>query len=778
MKRLIIFPLLVVVLAFLAPLVLQSAPDSPAVAPRFDAWKVLGPGGGGAQFIPTISRHDPRTVLVGCDMTGSYISHNAGESWRMFNLRGRARFFVFDPTDPKTIYAATSGLWRSTDSGKTWSLVFPSPASVTGVRMVGDHAGERILTGDGESQIVTALAVDPANSEVLYAAMTEDREPALHTSTDWGKTWRKVAELPGHGRKIFVDPRSAEANRTVYVVGTNSVAVREDGKWRRGEAPEGVASFKDVCAGFPRDGRKLVLYAVGLTQENRQAGLYVSRDGGTTWVRANIAPDFPEALAPRLEAVACSDRDPAVAYVSYGNLRIAAERYFGVAKTVDTGQTWRLVWKESRTSARNVNDVWISRRFGPGWGSNPLALGVAPGDPNICYGTDYGRTMRTTDGGETWHGVYSRETAGSGFTTTGLDVTTCYGVHFDPFDSKRILISYTDIGLFRSEDGGTSWVSSTMGVPRPWVNTTYWVEFDPRVKGRMWGVMSGVHDLPRPKMWRHRSTATYNGGVCISEDGGKNWRVASETLPPTAATHILLDPASAADARVLYVAGFGRGVFKSTDGGTTWTLKNNGIEGTGPMAWRLARDRNSALYLVVARRTEDGSYGNRGDGAVYRSADGAEHWEKLPLPEGLNGPNGIAIDPEDSNRLYLAAWRRANPGPDGQGGVFLSTDRGKSWRRMLSRDQHVYDVTIDPRDPKILYACGFESSAWRSTDRGETWKRIQGFNFKWGHRVIPDPQNPKMIYITTFGGSVWYGPAEGNPDAVEDIVTPELAHGR
>ncbi len=90
--------------------------------------------------------------------------------------------------------------------------------------------------------------------------------------------------------------------------------------------------------------------------------------------------------------------------------------------------------------------------------------------------------------------------------------------------------------------------------------------------------------------------------------------------------------------------------------------------------------------------------------------------------------------------------------------------------RVLAKDQHVYEVTVDPRDPKTLFACGFESSAWRSADRGETWQRIQGYNFKWGHRVIPDPADAKMIYITTFGGSVWHGPAAGDPDAPEDLA--------
>jgi hypothetical protein len=142
----------------------------------------------------------------------------------------------------------------------------------------------------------------------------------------------------------------------------------------------------------------------------------------------------------------------------------------------------------------------------------------------------------------------------------------------------------------------------------------------------------------------------------------------------------------------------------------------------------------------------------------------------MTLPRGVNGPNGLAIDPRDPRRLYLAAWGRNEPDGAKDGGIYLSSDGGATWRNVLAKDQHVYDVTLDPRDPKVAYACGFESSAWRSLDRGETWQRIRGYNFKWGHRVIPDPADPKMIYITTYGGSVWHGPAAGDPKAPEDIA--------
>src|SRR5437762_736958 len=88
-------------------------------------FEIIGPGGGGAMFHPTISPHDPNTVLLSCDMTGSYISHGGGQSWRMFSLRGVVRFFVFDPQERNVMYAQADGLWRSRDRGDTWSLVYP-----------------------------------------------------------------------------------------------------------------------------------------------------------------------------------------------------------------------------------------------------------------------------------------------------------------------------------------------------------------------------------------------------------------------------------------------------------------------------------------------------------------------------------------------------------------------------------------------------------------------------------------------------------------------------
>jgi photosystem II stability/assembly factor-like uncharacterized protein len=144
----------------------------------------------------------------------------------------------------------------------------------------------------------------------------------------------------------------------------------------------------------------------------------------------------------------------------------------------------------------------------------------------------------------------------------------------------------------------------------------------------------------------------------------------------------------------------------------------------------------------------------------------------MTLPDGCNGPNGLALDPRDNRRMYLAAWGQEQTDVDTGGGVFLSIDKGQTWKNVFNKSQHVYDVTIDLKAPDTLYVCGFDAGAYRSTDAGLHWTRIRGYNFKWGHRVIVDPNDASRIYITTFGGSVWHGPAAGDKIAPEDIVAP------
>ena len=709
-------------------------------------------------FLPTLSPHDANLVLEHCDMTGAYISFDAGRSWRMFNLRGTITAFAFDPSDAKVIYAGNSALWRSSDTGRTWSMVFPDPARNTVEHMRDDHAAPVYTTDDPaypSRARVRLIAVDPADSRQIYVAF-EGGGPGGRTtwlcfSKDGGRTWTRLTELAEHVVLLYFD-------RGLRVVAESGIWVQRDGQWKQLPSPSGGAIVSS-------SGGRGLLYATN------SSGVHTSEDGGETW--RPVTGTLPG--APHFSAIACAAQHPKTAYAAFTEMRLADGVYSGIAKTIDAGGHWEPVYKSTGRPAPNVEDGWIEGLYR---GTGPIAeLGVAPGNPDICFATDHcPRSFRTVDGGRTWQQIITEHVAGhdedARWTTTGFDVTTCYGVHFDPFRLSTMYISYTDVGLFKSEDAGLSWRLSFKGIPRLWENTTYWVEFDPKVKGLMWGAFSRIHDLPRPKMWPRLLSPLVAGGVGTSTDGGDHWTVTNTGMPETAVTHLLMDPASPVGSRTLYACGFGTGVYRSVDNGKTWTLKIDGIEKQQPFAWRIVRADAGTLYLVVARRSEASFKGDAEDGALYRSTDAAEHWIKMKLPTGVNGPTGLALDPGDNRRMYLTTWGAVESGSISGGGVFLSTDAGETWRNIFSESQHVYDITVDARNPKLLYISGFESGAYRSTDSGATWSKIRGFNFKWGHRVILDPVDPAKIYITTFGGSVWHGPAAGDPQAVEDIVTP------
>jgi photosystem II stability/assembly factor-like uncharacterized protein len=758
----------------LAILMLLIVIASPAQGPNANSWKIVGPGGGGTMIAPTISPHDSQLVVEHCDMTGGYVTRDNGQSWRMFNLRGGISVFAFDPVDPQVIYAGNAALWQSSDSGRSWKMLFPNPARNTIEHQLGDHSDYSLTSSDPAypGGDISAIAIAPQNGpgsqEHLYLSFEQRGQPTvIVSSADGGASWSRLATLPQHVLLL-----ATQDSGLIAVSGSAAWRIAPDGS--NTELGSIATSFRAASAA--RSGNSVWIYATA-----RDGKVYLSQDSGQHW--GQVTPALQQSSG-RFEAIAASDRHSEVAYAGFRGLQIGEGKenlFNGIAKTTDGGQTWKIVFKESTQPAANLSATWIERRATQKgediWFDAPYSLGVAPTNPDIAYATDLFRTYRTLDGGATWQEMNSEQFKDGSWISRGLDVTTNYGMQFDPFDSRHIYMDNTDMGLFQSADGGQSWRSSTEGVPENWRNTTYWLAFDPAQRGLVWGAFSGAHDLPRPKMWQNRSSLRFRGGVAVSTDGGNHWQPSNTGIPEDSITHILLDPSSPAGNRTLYVCAFGRGVYKSTDNGKSWTQKNDGIAGDEPFAWRITLSQDGSLYLVVARRSEGKDISTSGAGALYRSTDKAEHWQRVDLPSGVNGPTGLEIDPRDPQRLYLTAWGQEGDIADRNGGVFASDDGGKTWRALFTKSQHVYDLTIDPQHPDTFYITGFDAAAYRSTDRGAHWERIKGYNFKWGHRVILDPNDPAQIYINTYGGGVWHGPAAGAANSPETILTTvPIAH--
>ncbi len=755
-------------------------------------WRVIGPGGGGGQFLPTINPQDSNHVFVRCDMTGAYVTVNGGRSWRMFNLRTVVRDFEFDPLQPDRIYAANSGLYVSEDRGLRWRLVYPDPKNVIAERMIGDHADHRYETSDGmPGASIDKIRVDPSNSDHLYLGLAAPyyfsnagglqylkASARVVVSSDRGATWRNLASVKGRSI-LAVFPGTWQGKPDELTVVTDQACLRVSKN--TGEVTELALPVQQVMAAEGGSGSQgsIIYILAGMEGEGESVagGVYRSSDAGKSWEQVNgglLDDRSATGKLPRFSTMTVSEGHPEVAYLSCSNYPAqtgsSVERQFGIFKTENAGEKWSWSYQANsdKVISENHRGTWMMRNYGPEWGEYPLSMGASPTDPDICYATDFGATYRTLDGGRFWEQVFSNDLPDGSVTTRGLDVTTCYGVHFDPFDKDHICISYTDIALWHSFNGGESWVQSKNGVPRPWINTCYWLVFDPRKQGRIWSVWGSGHDLPRPKMFRSGRFDRYVGGVAVSDDGGRSWRAGNTGMPPnTVCTHILLDENSPADARTLYVSGFGKGVFKSTDSGQNWKLCNRGI-GKNLNAWQMVLLPDGTLWLLVARGLE-----NRKtvDGALYVSTDRAETWQASPLPQGANAPNDLVFDPDNPQRMYLSCW----PWTDREkmlercGGLYRTQDGGKTWVQVFDEQAHVYAAAVDPANPSTIYINTFDSAAFRSDDRGENWYKLEGYNFKWGHRPVLDPHHPGMLYLTTFGGSVFYGPATGVPGAFEDI---------
>ena len=757
-------------------------------------WQRVGPGGGGGQFIPSINPHDSTNIFIKCDMTGSYVTYNGGESWQNFNLHAYSRFFEHDPVNENAVYASGLGLMKSNDKGATWSLIYPTPDETFGFVPTGDHAAERIVTKDSVHLKIMALGIDPANTKNLYISVVAGDSTFLHISKDQGATWTRDIELTNDVVSIYVDPTSDMDQRSVYLQGRMGIIKWVNGDTTFNKNPEGVYSFSSFATGYDQDNEEVVTYGIsGHTYYKRYfkdkresaSGIYVTKDGGSTWtsIQEDLVAEHTAEQAPEWRALATSAFNPGVVYVSYNDyIPEGGNEWIGVAKSIDYGQTWDFVWKDEVGDedkiSENFNGGWLNERWGPSWGENPFSIAVYAHNPDLVVTTDFGRTIKSTDGGKSWEQIYTRKTD-YGWASRGIDVTTSYQVAFDPFNEQHVYLAQADIGLIESYDGGKSWKSGTdnNGVPGKWTNTCYQVEFDPKSEGKAWILMSWIHDLPRAKMWRKKKLEDFKGGILRTTDGGKSWEVVSKQIGEAAYTNIMIDSESEPGKRTLYACGFGKGVYKSTDDGLNWSLKNNGIDGDTPFAWRLRRrESDGALFLIVHRRSEDGSIDNPYDGAVYVSKDGAESWEKLNQPENTNGPTCVAFDADEPNKIILSTWGREMKGdfiPDAGGGIFISEDAGASWRNVLSKDQHIGEILYDERVNRY-YAIGFNGSAYYSVSNGEDWQRIDGYNFKWGQALSLDPRNSEMLFILTFGGGAWHGPATGDQNANQDVISPKI----
>jgi photosystem II stability/assembly factor-like uncharacterized protein len=301
-------------------------------------------------------------------------------------------------------------------------------------------------------------------------------------------------------------------------------------------------------------------------------------------------------------------------------------------------------------------------------------------------------------------------------------------------------------GVWKTTNGGLTWQPIADSLPIGGIGALAVAPSDPNIIY----IGTGEADI--------RSDLAIGGGVYKSADGGHTWT--SLGLQETRQIgRILVDPK---DANTVFVAALGhaygpnpdRGVYRSSDGGGTWQKVLFKDANTGAVDLAFDPDDSRMIYAALwnAHRPPWSQYppiGGQGSG-LYKSVDGGSNWSQITgsgLPTGDWGRVGIAVAKRDGgNRIYALIEAKE------QSGLYRSDDGGKAWRRVNSdsrihgREWYFSGVAVDPHNPDVVYLPNV--SLYRSTDGGQTIEAIKGapggddYHFLW---IDPDDSNRMAV---------------------------------
>jgi photosystem II stability/assembly factor-like uncharacterized protein len=367
------------------------------------------------------------------------------------------------------------------------------------------------------------------------------------------------------------------------------------------------------------------------------------------------------------------------------------------------------------------------RGIGPYRGGRALAVSGVAGDPDTFYfGAVAGGVWKTTDGGATWLPL-----------TDGTPISSVGAIAIAPSNPNIIYVgtgeaaprgdmTYGD-GVYKSIDGGKTW--------------TFLGLADSRQIGALI-VDPKNPDIVLVAAFGHAFGPNTERGVYRTTDGGRSWTKVLYKDAETGAIDVSFDPH---DSRVVYAAlwqarrqpwnfssgGPGSGLYRSTDGGVTWTrLAGNGLPAgiLGRIHVSVSGADSRRVYAMI----------EAAEGGLYRSDDGGVHWQRVNDDGRLSQRawyfSTILADPKNVDTVYAENT-----------GLFRSTDGGKTFKLLPARHGDHHGLWIDPTDPDRLIESS-DGGASVSFDQGATWSSQNNQPTAQFYHVAVDNRFPYYVY--------------------------------
>jgi photosystem II stability/assembly factor-like uncharacterized protein len=527
----------------------------------------------------------PERLYLITSSSGLWRSGNGGASWRSGGPAG-PRSIAASPVAGTAFLSANGGVYRTFDAGATWKL-----------------AGRGLPAGPAD-----ALAVAASDPRTVYAYYDA---AGLFRSQDGGASWqRQTSPLSGYGDMVAL-AISARAPRLLYAAFSNGGLYRSADGGARWTGLGGISDVRALAAAEPRTSGT-VYAGTGLTG-GTLGGVWWSGDAGTTWTRRS----------QRLSGLPAAQVgvDPA----QPDHLWTAV--YGTVYRSLDRGAHW-----SARSAIPTDNGTWTNlvRRVAVGSASRLYAQVTRFRATN---GGDNGTFLwRSADDGASWElllGPSGDPVSAGLFDISPSMPSDLYAVAVDG-------VGLSSGALLRSTDGGSSWQRE--GSPGL-VCVSGGLAVAPSSPEVLYAGGSGKSPAP------YLCKPPFSTRVARSGDGGATWTDASAGLPLEVASSLAVDPGNPDVVYVSIAPGAalpeGDGVWKSTDGGQTWSRAGAGLAGRTASAL-LASTLSGRIYAVID--------GNR----VFRSDDGGASWQGWSRGLKTSAASALTADPSDPRRIYAA----------------------------------------------------------------------------------------------------------------------------